>query len=191
MGELMLVTGPTSPAVTTAEAKSHLRVDIADDDTLISELVAAAVQMFEELNGRALFTQTWKMTLDRWPSSGRIELPRPPLASVTSIKYYDTAGTEYTFDSANYDVETGRTPGRVSLGYGQVWPAESLRYNSPIVVTYVAGWATTAAIPARYKAAIKLLVGHWYENRETIITSGAMPKAVPLGFESIMLMDRV
>jgi len=190
-GELTLVTGPASEPITTAEAKSHLRVDFADDDTLIAALVTAARQMFEELNGRALFTQTWKLTLDRWPASGRIELPRPPLVSVTSIKYIDSAGVESTFSSGDYVVETGRTPGRVSLGYDKSWPTATLRPASPITITYVAGWTTTAAIPERYKAAIKLLVGHWYENREAIITSGAMPKALPLGFESIVLMDRV
>lgn len=191
MAELFQVTGPLSEPVTTAEAKAHLRVDIADDDDLIEVLVGAARRTFEQLNGRSLFTTTWALTLDGWPGDGIVALPRPPLQSVTHIKYFDTAGTEYTWDAANYAVEVGRTPGRVSLGYGKSWPGENLRPGSPIVVTYVSGWTTTAAIPQEYKAAILLLVGHWYANRENVITTGAVPKVVPMGFESLMLMDRV
>lgn len=191
MGELILTTAPTSEPVTTAEAKSHLRVDISDDDTLIDTLVASARQMFEGVNGRALFTQTWTLTLDCWPSRSYIVLPRPPLASVTSVTYIDDNGDSTVWDSANYIVETGRTPGRLHLAEDVDWPSVSLRQASPITIAYVAGWATTGAIPQRYKQAILMLVGHWYENRENVIVSGAVPKDVPLAFDSLALLDRV
>ena len=191
MSELILDTAPTSEPITTAEAKSHLRVDISDDDTLIDSLVAAARQAFEEINGRSLFSTTWKLILDGWPSGETIMLPRPPLQSVTSIAYTDTDGNTTVWDSANYVVETNRTPGRVYLAYNVTWPTASLRPASPITITYVSGWATTAAIPQRYKQAILLLVGHWYENREAIVNTGAMPKALPLAYESLAMMDRV
>lgn len=190
-GELILGTAPTSEPVTTSEAKAHLRVDISDDDTLIAALIVAARQAFEEINGRSLFTTTWKLILDRWPNRSYIVLPRPPLASVTSVVYQPTTGSPVTWDAANYVVETLRTPGRVHLADGISWPDADLRDASPITITYVAGWSTTGAIPQRYKQAILLLVGHWYENRETIVTSGAIPKSLPLAFESLVLMDRV
>lgn len=191
MAELILGTAPTSEPVTTAEAKAHLRVDVSDDDTLIDSLVEAARQAFEEINGRSLYTTTWKLILDSWPSKPYIVLPRPPLASVTSIAYVDSDGNSNTWDSVNYVVETDRTPGRIHLAENVDWPSASLRAASPITITYVAGWATTGAIPQRYKQAILLLVGHWYENREAIVTSGAMPKQIPLAYESLLQMDRV
>lgn len=191
MSELILGTAPTSEPVTTAEAKSHLRVDIADDDTLIAALIAAARQAFEEINGRSLFTTTWKLILDAWPAGETIVLPRPPLQSVTSIVYTDTDGNTTVWGASNYVVETMRTPGRVYLGYNKSWPTATLRPASPITVTYVSGWADVADIPQRYKQAILLLVGHWYENREAIASSGAMPKEIPLAYESLVMMDRV
>jgi uncharacterized phiE125 gp8 family phage protein len=189
-GELILGTAPTSEPVSATEAKAHLRVDISDDDTLIAALIVAARQAFEEINGRSLFTTTWKLILDRWPNRPYIVLPRPPLASVTSVVYQPTTGSPVTWDAANYVVETLRTPGRVHLADGISWPDADLRDASPITITYVAGWATVGAIPQRYKQAILLLVGHWYENREAI-AMGTMPRAVPLAYESLLLMDRV
>lgn len=190
MGELILGTAPTSEPVTTAEAKAHLRVDISDDDTLIAALIVAARQAFEEINGRSLFTTTWKLILDGWPDGETIRLPRPPLQSVTSITYTDTDGNTTVWDAANYEVETMRTPGRVYLAYNASWPTASLRPASPITITYVSGWATVEAIPQRYKAAILLLVGHLYENREAVVV-GTIASKLPLAYESLVLMDRV
>ena len=190
MGELILGTAPTSEPVTTAEAKSHLRVDVSDDDTLIDTYVAAARQALEEINGRSLFTTTWKMIVDGWPSAPYFVLPRPPLASVTTIDYIDSDNVSTTWSSANYIVETLRTPGRVHLAEDAIWPSASLREASPITISYVAGWSAVADIPQRYKQAILLLVGHYYENRENVV-SGVIPRTVPFGFESLALMDRV
>ena len=190
-GELILDTAPASQPFDATEAKTHLRVDISDDDTLITDLITAAREKFEEINGRTLFTTTWKLILDDWPSKDYIVLPRPPLASVTSIDYIDKDGNSTTFSSGNYVVETDRTPGRVHLGYDKQWPTVTLRPASPITITYVAGWSSTASIPEKYKQAMKMLIGHWYENRETIQTSGAIPKDMPLAFMRIAMMDRV
>jgi len=190
MNELILGTGPTSEPVTTAEAKSHLRVDVSDDDTLITALIVAARQAFEEINGRSLYTTTWKLILDEWPTCPYIVLPRPPLAAVTSVVYVDSDGDSQTWDAANYVVETLRTPGRLHLAEGVDWPSASLRAASPITITYVAGWATVGAIPQRYKQAILLLVGHWHENRETVAT-GTIVAKYPMAFESLATLDRV
>ncbi len=191
MNELILGTAPTSEPVSIEEAKAHLRVDVADDNALITALIVAARQAFEEINGRSLFTTTWQLVLDSWPRRPFIVLPRPPLASVTSVVYTDSAGTPVTWAATNYVVETLRTPGRVHLAEDADWPSATLRVASPITITYVAGWSSVGAIPQRYKQAILLLVGHWYENRETVVTSGTMPKQLPMAFESLALMDKV
>jgi uncharacterized phiE125 gp8 family phage protein len=191
MAELILGTAPASEPVTTSEAKAHLRVDVSDDDTLIASLVAAAREKFEEVNGRSLFTTTWKLVLDGWPKKPYVVLPRPPLASVTSIAYTDDDGNTTVWGSSNYIVETLRTPGRVHLAEDVDWPSATLREASPITITYVSGWADVADIPQRYKQAILLLVGHWYENRESVVVSGWTPKALPLAFESLAMVDRV
>jgi uncharacterized phiE125 gp8 family phage protein len=67
---------------------------------------------------------------------------------------------------------------------GKWWPATACYNYGAVQVTFVAGYGNAAAVPADLKAAIKLLVGHLYENREAV-TLGAMPAELPLGFASV------
>lgn len=188
---LRMSTAPTSEPVTLSEAKAHLRVDIDTDDSLITALIVAAREEFENQTDKTLFSTTWKLYLEEWPRYDYIDLPRAkPLASVTSVTYTDDNDDSNTFASSNYVVDTSRWPGRLRLRDGVSWPSDDLAESSPIVITYVAGYASVASIPQRYKQAILLLVGHWYENRENVMTTGAVPKSMPLAWESIVAAAR-
>ncbi|MCW5861278.1 MAG: head-tail connector protein, partial [Caldilineales bacterium] len=52
----------------------------------------------------------------------------------------------------------------------------TLRELNAIHIRFEAGYGAASAVPTRYKQALKLLVGHWYENREAILATGAIPK---------------
>jgi uncharacterized phiE125 gp8 family phage protein len=71
---LILVTPPAEEPVSLAEAKSHLRVDFADDDALIAGIIVAARQRAETVCRRALVSQQWRLVVDRFPSpmAGRL-----------------------------------------------------------------------------------------------------------------------
>lgn len=187
---LALVTEPAEEPVSLTEAKSHLRVDIDDDDTLISSLITAAREVVEKLSRRALVTQTWRLSLDEWPDGDEIDIPKPPLQSVSSITYTDSDDTTTTWSSSLYEVDADSEPGRVKLAYGESWPADTLAETNPIKITFVAGYGEAADVPDRWKQAIKLILGHWYENREEIIVSGAVPKEIPMAAGSLILLDR-
>jgi hypothetical protein len=45
-------------------------------------------------------------------------------------------------------------------------------------------------MPAAIKQALKLLIGHWYENRETVIT-GTISTALPFAAEALLAPYRV
>lgn len=166
---LTLVTAPASEPLTTAEAKSHLRVDSSDDDTLIDAFVKSARQYVEEDLGRALITQTWDYTIDAFPSDGSaIHLPRPPLQSVTSISYVDTAGATQTVSSGDYIVNTGKRKGEVTLAYGAAWPATRTQ-ASAVTIRFVAGYGAASAVPESIRTALRLVVGDLYSNREASI----------------------
>ena len=51
---LTLVSPPAAEPVTLAEAKSHLKLDTSDEDTLIASLITAARARAEWHTGRAL-----------------------------------------------------------------------------------------------------------------------------------------
>lgn len=189
-GDLSVVTGPVLAPLSTAEAKAQTRVDVDADDTLIDGYVDAARQLFEELADKCLLTTTFCLTLDRWPSSPWLPLPRPPLVSVSSVVYYDEDNNSATWSSDNYSVITKPTPGGILRKSSKDWPSVTLRERAGIEITFVAGYATAAAVPQKYKQALALLVGHWYESREDAITTGAVPKSIPMGFDSILLASR-
>jgi uncharacterized phiE125 gp8 family phage protein len=76
---LTVETPPAIEPVTLTEAKQHLRVDIADDDTYIEALIVAARQYAEEYLDRALISQQLAVRMDTFPYE--FELPRPPMAT--------------------------------------------------------------------------------------------------------------
>jgi len=191
MGTYALVTAPTVEPVTTAEAKLHLRVDIDADDALIAALIQAAREQVEAVTDRALITQTWAWHADAFPQTDTLELLLPPLQSVTSITYTDADGDVHTFASSNYQVDTASAPGRIVLVSGASWPADTLRAANGVTVTFVAGYGDAgSAVPASLRAAMKLLVGHWYEHREQVVL-GTGAREVPMGATMLMWPYRV
>lgn len=166
---LVLQTAPASEPVTTAEAKSHLRVTTSDDDTYISTLVTVARNHAETITRRALINQTWDYFLNRFPCDDKIVIPLPRLSSVTSVKYTDKDNVQSTLASNKYVVDTNGEPGQVVLAYGESWPSFTPRPVNAVEIRFVAGYGSSATnVPAGIRQAMLLLVGHWYENRELI-----------------------
>jgi uncharacterized phiE125 gp8 family phage protein len=181
---LKLITPPSAPAVTLAEAKAHLRVDVADEDALITSMVVAASEAAEQATGRALMPQTWEITLDAFP--GAFELTRVPAASVTSLKYWNPAGVQTTLLNTLYALDSSDDfgPATVAPVFGASWPDARLQ-SAAVALRYVAGYADANAVPESIKAWIKLQVGAMFENRQA---AGAV-QTYELGFAD-RLLDR-
>ena len=174
---------PTVEPITLAEAKLHLKQDAVEDDALISSLIVAARRHCESRLGQQLVTATYRLTLDCPPCGCELELPVPPLQSVTSFQYIDIAGATQTWDSSKYLVDTSRMPGRVYPAWNVPWPNTRGDHNC-YTITFVAGYGDAAAVPDTIKAAIKLLVGHWYEHREA--ASEVSITSIPLAVDSLL-----
>lgn len=184
----VLVTAPGSEPVTATELRTHLRADSTElPDAEANSLIAEARSYIENETGLAFISQTWRLALDRWPAGGEawwdgvremsitelyrsnslqsVTLPRWPLASITSITTYDEASNATSVTTANvFDVDTYRTPGRLTLKRGQTWPV-ALRASNAIEIVYVAGHANAAAIPSTLKRAVKQLAAFLYSHR--------------------------
>lgn len=181
---------PSEEPLTLAEAKSHLRVDTADDDALIAALIAAARAEFEEQTFRQLVTATWQMRLDRFPpGQNALVIPRAPLQAISAITYTDTAGATQTLGAVNYAAEIDREPGLVRLAYGQSWPATRAQPNA-VSVTFTAGYGAAAAVDELIKEALKLAIGAMYEFREDFL-SGATIAKLPKGVDSIVTLFNI
>ena len=155
---------PAIEPVSLAEAKTHLGVVAADHDAMIGAYVKGARQHFEAINNRAYITSIWQWKRERFPVDPSIlYVPRPPLQSVTSIQYVDTAGDTQTWSSGSYDVDTDGQPGRIVPVYGETWPTVRGDLNG-ITVTFVAGYGTASIdVPPAIRALIKSFVAAMYE----------------------------
>jgi hypothetical protein len=149
------------PIISVADAKLR-QIDLAGaTDDVVAAAIATATTALENYTGRAIGVQTLDWYPDetdsdvhrvwrapavvisdgcwRWPIS-YFDLPRPPLVSVTSIKYLDADHVEQTFSSADYWVSgVGRT-GRITLKSGSSWPTVGA-YPDAVVIRFVAGYS--------------------------------------------------
>lgn len=186
---LILTTPPTTEPVTLSEAKLALRVDIDDDDTLIEFYISVARRWVEEVcrPRLALVTQTWKYVADEFPSSDTLELKVYPLISVTSVTYTDEAGVITTIPSTDYVVDAISEPGRIRLKSTASWPSVTLQVLNGFQVVFVAGYGGSgSSVPHELRQVILLLVAHQYENREPLVITGAMPKALEFSIMALL-----
>ena len=215
MSGIKIITPPEFEQITLAEARLHLRLDDdgdspavhPDDPWLTGVGIPAAREYCEGWLGRALAPQTIELALDSftapihaewsgctlsWPASQtRIPLPMPPVPSVTSVKYYDASGdntlatSAYHFD--DYDPA-------IVLVDGTSWPTTSVRPNA-VRIRYRAGYSLpgespdTNPLPIALKAAMLLVLGALYENRENAAADQLTD--IPLGAQALMMPYRV
>ncbi len=171
--QFKVVTPVSVEPVLLAEARLQCKIDSDDTthDALINSLITAAREFAEHYTGRALAPQTLEAALDGFPDADYIDLPMPPVTSVTSIKYTDTAGAEQTLSSGAYARSTYGLGSRVNLAANGTWPSTQ-DVADAVRVLFVTGYTTA---PKAVKAAILLhveiecpLVPHTPAEREAL-----------------------
>lgn len=177
---------PDAEPVTLAEAKLHCRIDNDAEDTLLAEFITSAREYCETFTERSFAQRTLVTRFSGFPLPGQpMFLPRCPLISVTSLKHYDASNDQQTISSGDYVVRTDTTPGSIEMADGEAWPDTFVRGDA-VEATYVAGYgALVASCPRRAKLAIRMLVGHWYENREAA-SVGVDVREIPMAVTAIL-----
>lgn len=192
-------TPPGGEPISLEEAKAHLRVTSASEDSLIASLISAARQHAEDFTRRQLMTATFVQRMDRFPSefSGAvrsscrnpIRVYRPPLQSVASITYIDTAGVTQTWAAERYKVDPQDEPGRIVPAYGYSYPDTRDEINA-VTITFDAGYSSADDVPKPIRQALLLMVGELFERREEGHAAVAI-HAVPLGVKALLGPYRV
>lgn len=159
----VLVTPPSRLPVDMDELRLHLRVDHHDDDLLINYLATAAVghlDGFSGVLGRAIMPQTWAQT---WTCAGPYTLALPDVDAGSLVVTADGVAVP------GGDVTT-------ELTFGGLVVTVAGSPALPVQIEYEC--AMPAAQLGAVRAAILMMVGHWYANRETVGQTGAeMPFA--------------
>ena len=179
-----VTTPPTFECLSVNEVKARLHFDGTDEDAVIAMCLAAAREQFEGDVGRSLVTQTLTLTSDRfsYSSTSPMFLFRPPIQSITHVKFYDADGVQQTWGASNYQFDLVRYPSRLMPAYNVTWPTTRAQMNA-VEIRYVAGNASPPLVPERQKQAICLLVGHMLENREALAPIDL--KVVPFAYEHL------
>lgn len=180
---------PAVEPVSAAQLAARLELGSPDGETtaFFEDIIAEAREVCEEMSGRALITQTWNLTLDRWPGTrgewwdgvregaitdmdagapGWVTLPRYRLQSVESVTVYDDSDTSASVTVADtFIVDTQHEPGRMILRRGAVWPV-ALRAGNAIEIVYKAGYGDTLdSVPAALRNAVAACAAYLYTHR--------------------------
>lgn len=183
---IITVTPPAVEPVTAAEAFFKLKLttdpdaDVSDEPEYaeVMRCIKSASEDCEQITRRAFVTQTlklvqgpaidgdrrgllWYMNGGTW-NWGKIELKRPPLVSVSSVKYYDDSNVLQTVSPSNYFITSDLVP-KVQFVEGFDTPSVYLR-DDAIQIEYIAGYAPStdsppdlaANVPDKIKSAILL-----------------------------------
>ncbi len=176
------------------DAKLHLRLAVTaneameytTEDGYIGSLVISARESAERYTGRTIKQRTRNLYLGGFPSADTIEIPYPPLVSLTGVYYTkrdEVSETEYT----DVTVDTQSEPGKVVKDYGKSWPADNLERVNPVRIEYISGYAT---VPEPIVSAMKLRITDLYEQRGSVIV-GTSAVQIPDYYDRLLATYRM
>ena len=197
MWTIKQTTEPAYQPITLEEARDHLRLVASGsplshpDDSTVEAYIKAATGYAEDRTNK-VFAQR-EFTLKRNSFSRVMELPVFPVLSVDSITYIDIDGIEQTVAASSIQTITDHIPAIVVLDDVPSVDGDTL---NAVTITVTAGIESANSppdadkIPEQVKQAIKLMVGHFYENREAVSIDGT-PSTVPFATDALLWPHRV
>lgn len=167
-----------------------LNQGFTSEDDYLTALITASREYVESYQNRALITQTYEYTLPDFISN-KIELPKGNLQKVDSITYKNSEGTITTLtENTDYIVGLNGVLGYVTPAYNKSWASFTPFPIDAVKITYTCGYGdTSASIPKKTIQAIKLLVSHWYENREPVPTTNN--KQLSFTLDALLWQERI
>ena len=176
---------PAIDLITLDQAKLRVRRDDDDDNDSIELLIAAAISQLdgtEGILGRALISQIWVDIWGGFEAGERVPLALAPVASVTSITYFDADNVEQTLLDASYGLHKDNAGGfYLRLSSGVAWPSTYHR-DDAVRITYSAGYGEQPAdVPAAIRLAALEMVQHWYDAGPVVV--GSIASKVPMTIE--------
>jgi uncharacterized phiE125 gp8 family phage protein len=182
---LILLTESKSQLISLDEMKMHLRIDGTEQDPYLEHLLSSARIFVEQVTGLSLVKRTWRYQFDQFPvEKVFLYLPFPPVQSITSFQYVDRNGElKVLIEGSDFVVDLASQPARIAPLL--LWP-EARNQPNAVTIDYVSGFDS---IPSSIKHAMLLLMGHWYEHRESV-AMGAFHET-PMSVDSLLAPYRI
>ncbi|WP_299312368.1 head-tail connector protein [uncultured Halomonas sp.] len=181
--------------ITLADAKLHLRLITSleeaeaytAEDGLVQGLIDAAYDHAYQITRVRFRPSTETLVLDGFPSgSESILLPWTPVTGIDSLEYVDPEGVEQSLDAEALRLDARPIYPTLAPQWGSEWPA-TIGEPESVTITAAVGHEHT---PGDVRAALLLLIGHLYENREAVVV-GTSASQVPLGVEILLAPHKI
>jgi uncharacterized phiE125 gp8 family phage protein len=168
----ILLIPPSTEPWSIAEAKSFLRVEHDEDDTIIASLIAAARGHVEALTRRALLVQRWRFVLDAWPGDGRVELRMAPLRGVIAARVFDHANNAAAIDAGTFVADAA-----ANVIASPCWSLpQPGRATAGIELDVELGYGALADdVPDALRHAVRMLLATWYDKRSLAAVGATLP----------------
>jgi len=182
MPNYRLVTAPATEPLTLSEVKIELKVDDSNEDDFITSLIVASRMWVEGHFWVPLISQTWAMQFDKSELNTLIwNVNKAPLISFSSVTYYDSNNELQTLAATQYETDIYGSPARFRI---KSVPNVYDRMNA-LQLNFVCGYANAAAVPQPIKQAMYLMIGHYYANRQEVVT-GTQVNNIEKGAENLL-----
>ena len=173
------ITPPTELPIVVEDAKAFLRVDGADENALIEALIGAAADHLDGragILGRCLVTQTWRY---RWDGFSRCLDLDMPGATAAIVRWTDDSGVLQVIAAEHVSLVETAGGARIILAEA----VAGYTGGGPIEADVTFGSQATK-LPSAIHQAIRILVAHWYANREVIVPGNAAE--VPMSVQALV-----
>jgi uncharacterized phiE125 gp8 family phage protein len=187
---LIVVTPPSGGLIALADAKAQARVLHDEDDDLFLALILAASGTVEGLTQRRYLTQTLNWVRHVWDDPMVLPVAGPTdcqSLAINSVSYVDlSTGDTLVLDPSQYWVRPAGYTLSVVRRWFIIYPWLGDGAERVVINFTIAGDLTT--VPPEAAHATKLLVSHWYQNRDAVVGVEGRDSStpVPLGVEQLL-----
>lgn len=170
--DYFVITPPAETPISVTEAKAFMRIDFDTDDTLIGNLIEAAVECGQSIT-RLVFIKTEFRTFRNgfgevrsFTAGGELPLVlrKSPFIATTLFTYKDADNVVVTLiKDTDYFEEIVADYSKVRPE--DLWPFDNKSRVQSIIIEFEAGFENAAAVPQDIKTALLQHVTFLYENR--------------------------